>query len=290
MMATTGTRALPSAGALLVEAERLLLRSGVESARLDAELLMAAACGAARTALIAGTVTPAPAQIESFHRMAGRRAAREPLAYIIGRKDFFSLELEVTPATLIPRPETETLAEAALAFLAARRRARVLDIGAGCGALALALAANAPHAAVTGTDIFKETLEVARRNAARHRLAARVTFVAADLFPSGAAAPFDLIVSNPPYVESAAIGKLAPEIRLYEPRAALDGGSDGLAFYRRIARRAAGYLAPGGAIMAEAGAGQAPEVEALLRAGGFGRTGTVRDLGGVERVILARAA
>lgn len=278
----------PSVAAMLEEAERRLSGRGVDSARLDAELLMAHACGrVSRARLVAGLIEPSDFEIESFRCMVERRAAREPIAYIVGWREFFSLDFEVNPAVLIPRPETETLVEAALEFLAGVPAPRVLDIGAGCGAIAVAIATSVPDAAVIATDTVKASLEVSRRNAARHRCGGRVTFLEADLFPGGAGS-FDLIVSNPPYIPTGAIEDLPTEVRLYEPRLALDGGSDGLEFYRRIAPLAFQYLKPGGAVMVEVGEGQSSAVGAMFRTAGFGKTGTIEDLSGKERVMVAR--
>jgi release factor glutamine methyltransferase len=282
------TADVPFIGKLLAEAERALAQSGVDSPRLDAELLMAAACGVGRAELLAGAVGLTRAEGEKFAAMLARRAAREPLAYIVGHREFFSLEFEITPAVMVPRPETETLVEAALGFLGQRGEARVLDIGTGSGAVAMAIAVNAPRVTIVATDISAGALEVARRNVVRYGVARRVALLNADLFPPCAGAPFDLIVSNPPYVESGAVETLAPEVRLYEPRIALEGGSDGLRSYRAIARAARPHLVPGGPLMVEIGAGQAGPVAELFRAAGFAEIASVRDLGGVERVVCAR--
>jgi release factor glutamine methyltransferase len=201
--------------------------------------------------------------------------------------EFFSLDFEVTPAVLIPRPETETLVEAALAFLASRKRARVLDIGTGSGAIAIAIVANAPEARMVATDISNAALEVARRNAIRHRCDARIDFVAGDLFPDSHSR-FDLIVSNPPYIADADFHALAPEIRIYEPRQALVGGGDGLEFYRCIAAGCRSQLVREGAVIMEIGAGQAQTVKALFRSAGFSKIDSIRDLARIERVIRAR--
>jgi release factor glutamine methyltransferase len=277
-----------SSRAMLDEACLILADVGIDTARLDAEVLLAHACGVSRAALIAGLNVDADAAGE-FRRLIARRATRAPLAYIIGRKEFFSLDFEVTPAVLIPRPETETLAAAALEFLAARRDPRVLDIGTGSGAIAIAIAANAPAAKIIATDISEEALQVARRNAIRHRCADRIDFIAADLFPDSASR-FDLIVSNPPYVAEADLETLQPEIRLYEPRVALAFGVDGLDLFRRIATASRSRLNPDGAVMVEIGAGQATEVEALFRRAGFSNIDAIRDLARIDRVIRAQVS
>jgi release factor glutamine methyltransferase len=292
LLCTTDYFAMPegeshaSSRAMLDEARLILADAGIDTARLEAEVLLAHACGVSRAALMAGlNVDVHPA--DEFRRMIARRAAREPVAYIIGRKEFFSLDFEVTPAVLIPRPETETLVEAALKFLATRLEPRVLDIGTGSGAIAIAIAANAFEARIKATDISKEALEVALRNAIRHRCDDRIDLIAADLFPADDSR-FDLIVSNPPYVAGADLETLQPEIRLHEPRQALVDGGDGLGFYRRIAAESRPRLNPDGAVMVEIGAGQVSEVEALFRRAGFSNIDAIRDLAGIERVVIAK--
>jgi release factor glutamine methyltransferase len=273
---------------MMEEASRILAGVGIETARLDAEVLLAHACGVSRASLMAGLSVDADTAAK-FRRMVTRRASREPVAYLIGGKEFFSLDFEVTPAVLIPRPETETLVEAALKFLAPRREPRILDIGTGSGAIAIAVAANVPNARIVATDISKEALEVAHRNALRHRCEDRIEFLAADLFPDDDSR-FDLIVSNPPYVAEADLETLQPEIRLHEPRAALVFGADGLKMYRRIATASRVRLNPDGAVIVEIGAGQATEVEALFRHAGFSNIDAIRDLARIERVISARVS
>ena len=167
---------------MLDEACLILAEAGIDTARLDAEVLLAHACGASRANLLAGLAVDADAA-EKFRRMISRRRAREPIAYIIGCREFFSLDFEVTPAVLIPRPETETLVEAALKFLATRPESHVLDLGTGSGAIAIAIATKAQKAQMKGTDISQAALEVARRNALRHRCDTRIDFIAAELFP-----------------------------------------------------------------------------------------------------------
>jgi release factor glutamine methyltransferase len=275
-----------------------LARAGVVSARLDAELLMAATLGVSRAAVVSGgaEVTGA-AQIDAaalgrFERMVARREAREPLAYIVGRREFFSLEFAVCPGVLIPRPETETVVEAALDFLGKRSTATVLDIGTGSGAIAIAVAKNAPAARIVALDISKVLLEVAADNARRHRCADRITFLQGDCFAGldDNGSPFDLIVSNPPYIAEADLATLAPEIRHFEPRIALEGGCDGMEFYRKIANGLARWLVRGGEVILEVGAGQADAVETMMRAAGCDTSVRMRDLAGVERAVRSRRA
>jgi release factor glutamine methyltransferase len=276
---------------LIDDAAATLAGAGVENPRFDAELLMAQAAGVSRAALLANFVTADDCIEMRYAELIRRRAAREPAAYILGHREFYSLEFEVSPAVLIPRPETETLVETAIKFIAAFQNCRVLDLGTGSGAIALAIAANAPAARVVATDVSATALEVAHRNTRRLGLDARVELRRADCFkvidggsPLGR---FDLIVSNPPYVREGDLADLQPEIGCYEPHIALAGGADGPEFYRRITHDAPGCLAPGGALMVEIGAGEAPAVAALFRAAGLARVRLMNDLGGNPRVIAS---
>jgi release factor glutamine methyltransferase len=274
----------------LAAASARLVNAGVENARLEAELLMAAAAGLSRAALVAGAAQIEVAAMERFERMVARREAREPLAYIVGRREFFSLELTVGPGVLIPRPETETVVEAALDFLRARPAARVLEIGTGSGAIAVAIAKHAPGAKIVASDISKVSLEMAVGNARRHECAGRITFVEGDCYAAlDAGAPdFDLIVSNPPYIAEAELATLAPEVRDFEPHVALEGGRDGMDFYRRIVAGLPRWLVRGGEVTLEVGAGQADAVESMMRAAGCRASARMRDLAGVERVVRAK--
>ncbi len=278
--------------AALGQAAERLARAGIDSARLDAEVLMAEAAGVTRAAIAAGAAHPDAAGLARFEAMVARRAAHEPLAYIVGHREFFSLEFEVTPAVLVPRPETETLVECALNYLAGRREARVLDIGTGSGAIAIAVAVNAPAARIVATDISKASLEMAERNARRHGCAARIRLFHGDCFQAlecaPDAAPFDLIVSNPPYVADAELPTLAPEVREFEPRAALVSGADSLMFYRRIADGLERWLRHDGEVIVEVGAGQAHAVAQIMEGAGCAEATVVRDLAGIERVVRAR--
>jgi release factor glutamine methyltransferase len=299
--------------AAIADASARLARAGIESARLDAELLMAGAAGVSRATLIAGGAEIDTAAAERFERMVARREAREPLAYIVGHREFFSLELAVRPGVLIPRPETETVVEAALDFLRERERladlsvvgavrerpsyppATVLDIGTGSGAIAIAIATNAPGVRIVGLDISKVSLEVAADNARRHRCADRIAFLHSDCFAAleGSAPPFDpfdLIVSNPPYIAEAELAALASEVRDFEPKVALEGGRDGLNFYRGIAAGLPRWLAPDGEVILEVDAGQADAVEEMMRAAGCAVSARRRDLAGIDRVVRSRRA
>ncbi|HKV53898.1 MAG TPA: peptide chain release factor N(5)-glutamine methyltransferase, partial [Candidatus Binataceae bacterium] len=232
----TPNASTPSAAGLIADTNAALAAAGIDNPRLDAEAMLAEAAGATRAAIIAGLTEIDDRARERFAAIVARRARREPLAYIVGHKEFYSLDFETTPAALIPRPETETVVSAALEFIERRRDARVLDIGTGSGAIALAIAAHAPEIGITATDISAEGLALARRNAFRLGFAERVGLRLADCFTPIDGGPalgrFDLIVSNPPYIEDDQIAGLEPEISGYEPRIALAGGPDGLDFYR----------------------------------------------------------
>ena len=269
-------------------------QAGIDSAETDARLLMAHALGIDRAELIAnGERTLTLEQTKSIDALAERRLKHEPVARIFGRKEFWSLSLQISPAVLVPRPETETVIEAALDALVrdARQmeRLRILDIGTGSGALLLALLSELPSATGTGTDISTAALEVARGNAGRSDLGTRCAFVACDI-AAGVRGPFDLIVSNPPYVAHGEIASLAPEVRDYDPALALDGGTDGLNGYRAIAAQARGLLAPGGMVIVELGMGQEEAVRALFTKAGLTVAAARNDLAGIPRALSASIA
>jgi release factor glutamine methyltransferase len=256
-----------------------LSAAGVDTPRLDAEVLLAHVLGVDRAALVIDRERAVRgAAVRAFQDAVRRRAvAREPVAYITGAKGFRHLELAVDPRVLIPRPETETLVEAAVDELPCG--ARVVDVGTGSGAIALALADERPDLDVVATDLSEDALAVARANAAR--LGLEVTFAHGDLL--GGVGAVDAVLSNPPYVEDGA--PLAPEIDRHEPALALRAGPDGLAVLRRLVTAAA---SAGAALLAlEVGAGQAGDVRGLARAAGFRRTEARADLAGIDRVVVA---
>lgn len=266
---------------------------GIESPELDARILVGHALGLDHAALAAAASRPLnPAERNAIAALAHRRMAREPVARITGEKEFWSLTLRVGSATLVPRPETETVIEAALDVVARRgarsRPLRIADLGTGSGAILLALLSELPDARGIGTDISAGALAIARDNAKRLDLSS-ARFVACNM-AAALRGPFDLIVSNPPYIASAEIAGLAAEVRDFDPRAALDGGPDGLAFYRTIAVAAAALLAPGGALIVELGAGQAAAVAALFAAAGLVPVAPRHDLSGVPRALCAAKA
>ena len=272
----------------------LFRESGIESPEADARLLIAEALDIGRTELMVhGDRAVAPEQILAIDALAQRRLAREPVARILGRREFWSLPLDVTSDVLVPRPETETIVEAALDFVVRgglrMEVLRILDIGTGSGALLLALLHELENARGTATDISAAALAVARINAEKLGLTPRCTFVECNI-ADGVTGPFDLIVSNPPYIVQAEIAALDPEVRDYDPMLALDGGGDGLDIYRAIARDAPRLLAPGGRLIVELGAGQAPAVSSLFARIGLKVTGVRDDLAGIPRALIAAPA
>jgi len=278
---------------MVVWATALLESSGVESPRLDAECLLASLLGRDRLHLYAAAEERMPPPVfELYQALLGRRQAREPLAYLTRTKEFWSLSFAVTPAVLIPRPETETLVERALARLNELQAPVIADIGTGSGAIAVAVAKALPDSRLYATEISSRALDVARENAARHEVLERITFVHGDLVEPllclGLAHHCDLMVSNPPYVATRELAGLPAEVR-YEPLEALDGGSDGLDVHRRLINGASTLLRPGGWLALEMAPGQGPSLSRLLQEqGAFGDIEVTPDLSGRERVIVAR--
>ena len=274
-------------------AARRLSATGIESAWLDAELLIAAAAGVTRAEILAGVAAQSSETLVRFDAMLVRREKREPLAYILGHKEFYSLDFEVSPAVLIPRPETELAVATALEAFERTRDARILDIGTGSGAIAIAIAVNAHDARITATDISADALAIAKRNANRHQVPDRVTFRRADCFDTLDTEPplerFDLIVSNPPYIDDESIAGLEPDVRGYEPLVALRAGSDALGFFRRIASGARAHLQDTGELIVEVGAGQASAVADIFEQAGLRVASVLNDLAGHPRVVRARA-
>jgi release factor glutamine methyltransferase len=269
-------------------ADRLRGR-GFATPDLDARLLVGHALGLDHTALaVASARELTQAEAERLDAVLIRRLAHEPVARIRGSKEFWSLPLAVTPDVLVPRPETETVVEAALALVKRDRALRIADIGTGSGAILLALLSELSNARGVGTDRSERALAVARRNANDLGLADRAAFVVCH-FADAIAGACDLVVANPPYIPSDHIETLAPDVRDYDPRLALDGGRDGLAAYRAIAGDAARVLAPGGWLVVEIGIGQAQAVAALLAQAGLAvHYEPRRDLAGLPRVVTAR--
>lgn len=265
--------------------------AGLDTPELDARLLVGHVVNLEHAALVAAGVRKlGREEADMINALARRRLAHEPVARILGRKEFWSLILGIDAATLVPRPETETVVEAVLAAIdtarGRQRGLRIADLGTGSGALILALLAELPNATGIATDINARALLRARANA-RSLGQTRAAFVACDM-AAALAGPFDVIVSNPPYVASDDIATLAPEVHDFDPRPALDGGADGLDFYRAIAAAAPARLAPGGFVAVELGAGQANAVAALFSAAGLAPEPPRTDLNGIARAMIAR--
>ncbi len=267
-------------------AKRELKGSGIDSPRLEAELLLSRATGWPRPVILIHDNKPVPQEaLAEFDELVARRCRREPLQQIVGETEFFGLRILVDENVMVPRPETEVLVEQAIKRWKPGYK-KILDIGTGSGCIAVALAMNLPECSVDAVDISEKALEVADKNIELHGLAGRVTPLLGDLFSKGEKS-YDVIVSNPPYIPTAEIDGLMPEVSRYEPHLALDGGGDGLQYYRKIAIAAPARLRTPGLLALEVGAGQAEEVGRMM-AEAFGRVtvSIAKDLCGVERVVI----
>ena len=258
---------------------------GIENPGLDAQLIVAFALNVTRTQIIVDAQRPlSPDELVKLRELVKRRRSREPMAYLMGQREFYGRMFKVDPRVLIPRPDTETLVEVALGRTrAASMYARVLDLCTGSGCVATTLAKERPTTQVTGTDKSEGAVTVARDNAARLGVT-NVWFQVSDLF-ARVRGPFELITANPPYIATDEIPTLQPEIDKFEPKLALDGGKDGLDLVRKIAAEASAYLVPGGVLAMEVGAGQAPHTVEIFRANGFREIEVARDYGRIERVV-----
>jgi release factor glutamine methyltransferase len=285
------------AGQSIETARRLLTArfeaAGIDHATLDARMLIGAVLQLDLTGLIAQgprrLTVDDTARLDAFAR---RRVAGEPIARILGMKEFWGLPLKLSADVLVPRPDTETVVEAALEILRAegriRAQLRIADLGTGSGAILLALLSELPNATGIGTDLSAAALETATTNAQHLGLTPRVDFMVSD-YAEGLSGPLDLMVSNPPYVRSADIASLAPEVRDHDPHLALDGGPDGLEAYRRITAQASGLLSPGGLLVLEIGQGQDGDVAQLVAAAGLMIAGPTRaDLAGIGRAVVGK--
>ena len=274
---------------LLLAATRRLEAAGIpaDEALAEARLLLQAALGLSREQMyLRPDADVDQAGAARFDSLVARRERREPLAYITGTRAFYGLDFTVSPAVLIPRPETELLVEAALRHLEGVETPRIADVGTGSGCIAIALAAHLPRARAWASDISPEALEVARANAERYDVAARFTLAEGDrLKPLAASAPFDTILSNPPYIGEREVDALMPEVRDWEPRVALTPGDDALAFYRHLANEAPPLLAAGGLLAVEVGQRQAEAVAALWTEADLKEVNILPDYAGIGRVV-----
>ena len=265
----------------------------IENPRLDAEVLLSAVLGKDRMYLYVHFDEPLePAELAQFRVSVKERAARMPLAYVLGRREFMGLDFRVTRDTLIPRPDTEVLVQCAVDFLRARAEngaddLRIADVGTGTGAIALSVLHYTEETCADAVDISPAAAAVARENAETLGLMERIEIQVGDLLTPLAGRSYDMILSNPPYIPSTDIAGLMPEVRSYEPHLALDGGTDGLDIYRRLTAEAPALLKAGGAIAVEVGIGEAHDVAALMEAHPrIVQTETLTDLGGIERVVM----
>lgn len=263
-----------------------LLLKGIANARLEAEWLLCAATGLDRVGLYLNYDKPLDEhELAAYRTMTARRAKREPLQHILGTQEFFGLEFEVSHDVLVPRHDTEILVSEAL--LRISETSAALDIGTGSGCIAIAIKAHAPESSVWATDLSEAALAVAQRNAVRNQVS--IEFRHGDLFAPLAGQQFDLIVSNPPYIPSADIATLEPEVREFDPLSALDGGADGLKLYRKIIPEALGFLTNNGWLLLEIGIHQEDDVIKLINsAGSYLQPLSVKDHGGITRVICAQ--
>jgi release factor glutamine methyltransferase len=279
----------------LAAARRRLQAAGIESAALDARLLLCNAAGLDMSALIAGSHdTLAKEIVAAFDALCDRRTRREPVARILGTKEFRGLSFLVNEATLVPRPETEILVNAALdvlgfgqAGMPAGQPLRICDLGTGSGAVLIALLSELRHATGIGVDISQPALDIALANARRHGVADRIGFIHGD-FAMPLDETFDLVVANPPYIPHGDLAGLEADVRDYDPALALDGGPDGLVAFRVIAARLPVLLRPGGVALAEVGAGQVDSVAALFAGRGLEIRAIRPDLAGIGRVVVAK--
>ena len=280
-------------GRLLTWTTDWLTTKGSESARLDAEVLLAHVRGCQRILLYTAFDTPvSDAERARFRELVKRRGEGEPVAYLVGNREFFSLPFAVSPAVLVPRPETEGLVVRVIDLCKPLPAARIIDVGTGSGAIAVTLAKHLPRARLAATDISPAALAVARENAGRHGVADRIEFLECDLLSApSVAGPWDVIVSNPPYVRDDEFDGLPRDVRLHEPKGALVAGPTGVEVVARLAADAVGALATGGWLIVEIGPAVAVAAERGLAAGpGLAPGPTLPDMAGLPRIVQARKA
>lgn len=273
-------------GSMLKWSEQYFGSHGAETPRLDAEVLLSHLLGEKRIYLYVHFDQPLTAdELANYKELVKRRTSGEPVAYICGEKEFMGLTFKVTPSVLVPQPDTETLVEAAIERLRGKNSPRIADICTGSGAIAIALAHYLPESSIVATDISADAVSIAKANAEALELSERVQFFEGDLLAPLTGETFDAIVSNPPYIPGADIESLPREVRA-EPRLALDGGADGLDFYRRLVGESAALLNDGGFLAVECGDTQAGAIAEMAAAGAFGKAEIVRDLADKERVVV----
>lgn len=274
---------------LIAEGARKLVHSGIPEPRREAASLLAFAIGKDRTFIITHPeYVPTAAENDRYSELISRRASREPFHYIIGKKEFFGLDFKVTPAVLIPRPETEMLVEQAIGFLSERPEALFCEVGVGSGCISIAVLANLSNSRAVGVDISDAAIGVANENALTHSVETRFDLRNSDLFSALAETEkFDLIVSNPPYVSSEDFAELKPDVREFEPKTALTDGGDGLSIIERIVAGAPDFLGSGGCLMMEIGYDQAERVISLLDSGRWKNVESRPDFQGIRRTVSA---
>ncbi len=281
---------------LLKKATEFFEEKGISEAKRSAEHLLAHALGQKRIQLYMRFDQPVGGEeLEKFRALVRRRLAHEPVQYLVGSTEFYGMEFALNSAVLIPRPETEHLVEAVVDWSRAQEGSTaplLLDIGTGSGCIAIAIAAQLPDCRITAVDISETALEVARSNAGRHGVGDRIDFLQHDILNGGFAddASYDIVVSNPPYVASAEVPALQPEIVAHEPMIAVTDGGDGLTFFRSIAAQAGRLLKPGGLLAVEIGFGQSEDVRHILSDAGLTVTNVIEDYSGIERVVMCSRA
>ena len=275
---------------ILESAISALLQAGCDKPKLDAELLMAHVLGVSRIGLITRADKEiTEAQKTAFEALLARRIQREPVAYIVGEKEFWSMRFKVSPATLCPRPDTEIMIESALKLFPRDAALNIADLGTGTGAILLALLSEFPNARGTAVDISPQALEIAKENGRNLGLASRADFLLGSWLET-LSGSFDLIVSNPPYIESSLLPELSPEVAVFEPKSALDGGKDGLDAYREIVPQLRERLRPGGWVILEVGVGQVPAIANLMSEQDLQVTSIAKDYQGIDRCVIAQRA
>jgi len=272
---------------LLSNAADRLRAAGVDTPLLDVDLLLSRASNLSRAELLTRhDLELSPEIVTLFEEYVERRVRREPLHYILEHREFYKTDFELTPSVLIPRQETEILVETAIRLLQSAPQPKAIDIGVGSGVIAVSLAKAVSNSIIYGTDISHEAVQVAKRNAERTGVHDRTNFQHGNLFDPFPAEFFNLIVSNPPYIPTSVLDTLQPEVRDYEPRQALDGGLDGLDYYRKMAPEAMFRLRLQGALAVEIGYDQAEAVRDIFQSAGFEGVQSIKDHGGIERVVL----